>query len=474
MNRAIDASASKADPIEEGVNVLAVDDEPEVTQWFRLFLEPRGIHVRTAGDGRTAELLFGAFRPHIVFLDLMLPDTRGDLLLARMLELSPGTHIVIVSGHATVPTAVSMMKGGAFHVLEKPLSPDAILAVIEQAAATRHAVAEQEATSDISRLGRMMTRSQAMRQVFELVETAASAADVSVLVLGENGSGKELVASALHELSSRRAKPFVRINCAAIPAELLESELFGHRRGSFTGAHSDRQGLLELADGGSVLLDEIAEMSAALQAKLLRVLQDREVRPVGGVRPIKVDFRLICASNVEPRKAIAEGQLREDLYFRVNTITVRLPALRDRRIDIPLLAQHFLEHFAAEHGRVLGGFHEASMRALVRYDWPGNVRELEHAVERAVIVSKGRHVALSDLPETLRKPPTRRGAIAPSIPVGCTLEELERLAIRQTLELTNWNKRAAANILGIHRPTLYNKLRKYRLWRRSDRPRSSP
>jgi transcriptional regulator with PAS, ATPase and Fis domain len=325
-----------------------------------------------------------------------------------------------------------------------------------------HAPAEN-IPADVTRLEQMLTRSEAMKEVFELVRTAAPT-DVNVLVLGENGCGKELVASAIHDLSPRRARTFVRINCAAIPAELLESELFGHRRGAFSGAGADRAGLLELAHGGSVLLDEIAEMSPALQVKLLRVLQDREVRPVGSAHPIKVDFRLVCATNADPREAIADGRLREDLYFRVNTVTVRLPPVRERREDVPLLAHHFLERFAGDHGRRLAGFHEAAMRALTRYDWPGNVRELEHAIERAVIVSSGRHIALSDLPDSIRRPSGRRTP-ARSIPIGCTLEELERMAIQQTLDLTNWNKRATARILGIHRPTLYNKMRKYGLWR---------
>jgi transcriptional regulator with PAS, ATPase and Fis domain len=321
-----------------------------------------------------------------------------------------------------------------------------------------------DAQSEVSRLAQMMTCSTSMRQVFELVEAAAPT-DVNVLVLGENGSGKELVASAIHDLSPRRQRTFVRINCAAIPAELLESELFGHRRGAFSGATTDRPGLLELAAGGSVLLDEIAEMSTALQVKLLRVLQDREIRAVGSSHAVKVDFRLVCATNADPRQAMADGRLREDLFFRVNTVTVRLPALRDRREDIPLLAGHFLDRLSSEHAKVRAGFHAAAMRALTRYDWPGNVRELEHAIERAVVVSRGRQIALSDLPETVKRPGARRAAPPRPIPPGCTLAELERMAIIQTLEITNWNKRATAHILGIHRPTLYNKLRKYRLVR---------
>jgi DNA-binding NtrC family response regulator len=457
----------------EPVRILAVDDDIEITEWLKSLLETRGYDVRAASDGRTAELLFGTFRPHVVILDLMLPDSDGEQLMKQWLEIAPDTQVVIVSGHATVARAVSAMNAAAFHVLEKPASPSDIVAVVERATASRRIVARDEALGDVAQLGRMLTRSPRMKPVFELVETAAPT-DVSVLILGENGSGKELVASAIHELSARRSGTFVRINCAAIPAELLESELFGHRRGAFTGADSDRRGLLELADGGSVLLDEIAEMSPALQVKLLRVLQDREIRAVGSMRPSKVNFRLICATNVEPHAAIGDGRLREDLFFRINTITVRLPALRERQVDIPLLAQHFLEHFSNEHGKKFEGFHEAAMQALLRYEWPGNVRELEHTIERAVIVSRGRHIALSDLPDNLRKRPSRHVARTRGLPAGCTLEELERLAILQALELTNWNKRATAQMLGIHRPTLYSKLRKHNLTRRAGpRPKTS-
>jgi two-component system response regulator HydG len=265
----------------------------------------------------------------------------------------------------------------------------------------------------------------------------------------------------------------VKVNCAAIPAGLLESELFGHERGAFTGAVAGRKGLFEQSNRGSILLDEIGEMPLALQAKLLRVLQEREIRPVGSTTPVKADFRLICATNVDVSQAVADGRLRQDLYFRLNTIALQIPPLRERTGDIALLAPRFLRRFAASYGRPVERFTDHALRVLEEYAWPGNVRELEHVVERAVILAAGSRIDAGDLPATLRQLPVRTAGQV-SVPAGCSLEEVERLAILQTLELTDWNKRQAAKLLGIHRPTLYNKLRKYRLWRSEDRFRRDP
>ena len=291
--------------------------------------------------------------------------------------------------------------------------------------------------------------------------------DVSVLVVGENGTGKELVAAAIHDLSERRGATLIKVNCAAIPADLLESELFGHSRGAFTDAATERKGLFEMAHRGSIFLDEIAEMPPNLQAKLLRVLQEHEFRPVGSTQTLHADFRLICATNADPDEAVRQGQLREDLYFRLNTILLTVPPLRERPEDLPLLAVQFLRAFASQYGRNVEGIAPAAMRILEQHDWPGNVRELEHAIERAVILSRDTEIKPADLPAFGRTRAIK--ANSSGIPRGCTLEEVERLAILQTLELTGWNKRATADILGIHRPTLYNKLRKYRLWRSEDR-----
>jgi transcriptional regulator with PAS, ATPase and Fis domain len=316
-------------------------------------------------------------------------------------------------------------------------------------------------------LGRLISREPAMFKAFDLIRTAGPT-NVNVLILGENGTGKELAAAAIHEISLRSDKPFVKINCAAIPSELLESELFGYRRGAFTGATGDKKGLFEVASKGSLLLDEIGEMPVHLQVKLLRVLQDREFTPLGATSAVKADFRLICATNIDPMDQVRAGRLRKDLYFRLNTISVELPPLRERRLDISLLAMLFLELFGERHGRQLRSFEPAAMRALERHLWPGNVRELEHIVERAVILGRGPDIVVGDLAESVTRPAAVSLARTAHLG-GCTLQELERIAILQTLEMTGWNKRATANMLGIHRPTLYNKLRKYRLWRREDR-----
>jgi transcriptional regulator with PAS, ATPase and Fis domain len=271
------------------------------------------------------------------------------------------------------------------------------------------------------------------------------------------------VGTAIHEHSARRARPFIKINCAAIPSELMESELFGHKKGSFTGAVSDKVGLMEAADGGSLLLDEIAEMPVTLQVKLLRVLQEREFRPVGSNRVIRPNFRLICATNLDVEKAMAEGKLREDLYFRINTVTLSIPPLRDRPEDVPLLAEHFMQVFRSRHNRAVEGIHPEAMRVLLRYRWPGNVRELEHVIERGVIVAEGPQVMTDDLSPVVNSSDRQPPSSTFTIPPHHTLAEIEKLAILQTLERTSGNKRKAAHILGVYRPTLYSKLRKYHL-----------
>lgn len=308
-----------------------------------------------------------------------------------------------------------------------------------------------------------------MRHVLGIVRSVA-ATDASVLITGENGTGKELVADALHQLSDRARGPFVKINCAAMPAELIESELFGHRRGAFTGAISDKMGLFEQATGGSLLLDEIGEMPYALQAKLLRVLQERQARPLGGNRTVALDFRLITSTNIDLQQAIAQGRFREDLFFRINTIAVELPPLRERAEDIPVLAEYFREQFAAEYGRGVTAIRQNAHHALLRHAWRGNVRELEHAIERAVIVCQGHEIVASDLPEAVTADRTDPHDAALDLGVA-TLEEVERAAILRTLEHTRGNKRAAAAILGVYRPVLYSKLRKYGIGTIESRPR---
>jgi len=303
-------------------------------------------------------------------------------------------------------------------------------------------------------------QSKSMRELFELVESVA-ASEANILIQGENGTGKELIANAIHHHSARVQGPFIKINCAAIPHDLIESELFGYRRGAFTGAAADKLGLFELAEGGSLLLDEIGEMPSTTQTKLLRVLQQREYRPVGGERTIRVDFRLICSTNVELEQALRDGRIREDLYFRINTITLRVPALRERSEDIPLLCNFFLSKFNQRYQKAVRTISAAAYHLLIRNRWAGNVRELENAIERAVLVCKTGEITPNDLPEAIRE----EGSPAPefTVPPHRTLAEIEKMAIVQTLQRTNWNKQEAAQILGLYRPTLYSKMKKHEI-----------
>jgi transcriptional regulator with PAS, ATPase and Fis domain len=301
-----------------------------------------------------------------------------------------------------------------------------------------------------------------MQRVLETIASVADA-DANVLVVGESGTGKELIANALHERSHRADGPWIKINCAALPKDLIESELFGHTKGAFTGATTDKVGLLEEAHGGSLLLDEITEMPVDLQAKLLRVLEDRVVRRLGGAKSVPVDFRLISSTNRSAEVAVKEGHLRRDLYFRINTVTITVPPLRDRRDDIAILVRAFLDRYRAKHARGVEDIEPDAYRRLLTYAWPGNVRELQHAIERAVLVARGNAITIADLPESLQhvEDDATTPAIAPSeVPSG-SLEDIERASILKALDATRWNKQAAAALLGLRRPTLYSKMRKH-------------
>jgi DNA-binding NtrC family response regulator len=375
---------------------------------------------------------------------------------------------MVITAYGSVRKAMEATKGaGAFYVLEKPFEPDEVIALVKAAVEHRKLVVENselrrrlvEQSADSEILG----SAPSIQRVLETIASVADA-DANVLILGESGTGKELIANALHERSARHEGPFVKINCAALPKDLIESELFGHTKGSFTGATTEKVGLLEEAHRGSLLLDEITEMPIDLQAKLLRVLEERVVRRIGGAKSIPVDFRLISSSNRSPEQAVKEGHLRQDLYFRINTVAIEIPPLRERREDLPMLVQAFLSRYSAKHGRTIDSIEPEAYRRLLAYQWPGNVRELQHAIERAVLVAHGREIALGDLPESLQHGGGDHGpagSIAPSeVPSG-SLEEIERASILKALEATRWNKQAAAALLGLRRPTLYSKMRKH-------------
>src|SRR5918993_4616645 len=386
--------------------VLAIDDEPAMTEWLKMVIEAEGYEVRTALIGTRGEEIFKQWRPDVVVSDLMLPDIDGIALLRRLKDVDPWPEIIVISGQGTVARAVEAGQAGAFYFLEKPVSQDGLMDLIRRAIEQTQARAEHRQLKEQVRnqysFANIVGQSKKMKELFELVESVA-ASDANILIQGENGTGKELITNAIHYNSNRVKGPFIKINCAAIPKELIESELFGYKKGAFTGAMGDKEGLFEMAEGGSLLLDEIGEMPPYLQTKLLRVLQEREYRPIGSDRLVHVDFRLICATNIALGVALREGKLREDLYFRINTITLRVPPLRERSEDIPLLCTHFLDKFRARYQKNVKTLAPSGFHLLIRNRWPGNVRELENAIERAVLVSKGSEVAVSDLPESIRE-----------------------------------------------------------------------
>jgi DNA-binding NtrC family response regulator len=449
--------------------ILVVDDEKTIADGLRLTLESEGYGVRTAGSVREALGALVQGEPHAAIVDLMLPDGDGLQLTRELKRRDPALEVLVITAYGSVRKAMEATKGaGAFHVLEKPFEPDELLVLLENALEHRKLVGENadlkrrlvDQVTDTEILG----SAPGIQRVLETVAAVADA-DANVLIVGESGTGKELLANALHEKSHRRGGPWIKINCAALPKDLIESELFGHTRGAFTGATTDKVGLLEEADGGSLLLDEITEMPIDLQAKLLRVLEERMVRRLGAAKAVPVDFRLISSTNQSPDVALRDGHLRQDLYFRINTVTIAVPPLRERRDDIPILVRAFLDRYRTKHARPVEGIEPEAYRRLLSWSWPGNIRELQHAIERAVLVTRGPMIVLEDLPEQLQHVAREGGlgpsAVAPSqVPAG-SLEEIERASILKALETTRWNKQAAAALLGLRRPTLYSKMRKH-------------
>jgi two-component system, NtrC family, response regulator AtoC len=450
--------------------VLVVDDEASIADGLRLTLEAEGYSVRIAGSVRTALSAVAQAEAHVAIVDLMLPDGDGLSLTRDLKTRDPALEVIVITAYGSVRKAMEATKGaGAFHIVEKPFEPDEVLGLVKNALEHRKLVVENtelrrrlvEQTADSEILG----SAPGIQRVMETIASVADT-DANVLIIGESGTGKELIANALHERSARRDGPWIKINCAALPKDLIESELFGHTKGSFTGATTEKIGLLEEAHKGSLLLDEITEMPVDLQAKLLRVLEERVVRRLGGAKSIPVDFRLLSSTNRSPEQAVKDGQLRQDLYFRINTVTIGVPPLRERREDLPVLVRSFLDRYRAKHQRPVEGIEPEAYRRMMGYPWPGNVRELQHALERAVLVARGRELTLGDLPESLQHGAGEGalgGSIAPSeVPSG-SLEEIERASILKALDSTRWNKQAAAALLGLRRPTLYSKMRKHNI-----------
>ncbi|MGQ0701694.1 MAG: sigma-54-dependent transcriptional regulator [Gemmatimonadales bacterium] len=447
--------------------VLVIDDEEGIRQALRQVLEYEGWEVRTAGSGGEGITGYPEFRPQVVLLDVKMAGLDGLDTLTRLRELDPPATVVMISGHGTIATAVQATRRGAFDFLEKPLDADKLLVTLRNAL-QHSALANQnrELRRVLDRRYLMVGQSVALEEVRSLIARVGPT-NARVFILGDNGTGKELVARALHENSPRREHPFVEVNCAAIPSELIESELFGHMKGSFTGAFADRAGKFELADGGTLFLDEVGDMSLSAQAKVLRVLQEGVVTRIGAARSVEVDVRVLAATNKNLEKEIAAGRFREDLWHRLNVIPIRVPPLRERLEDLPLLVEHFIAVLSGEAGVIPKTFHPDALRALARRDWPGNVRELRNGVERLLILAPGRSVTATDVARVLPLPEGAEPVPEPQRPV--TLEsfrqETERAFILAKLQELNWNIAETARELSIPRSNLYKKIQQYGLSR---------
>ena len=443
--------------------VLIVDDDAAMRDYLREELEHEGFTVDVASGGRTGIERVKQGGIDLVVSDVKMPDLDGLDLLREVREVQPAPYVITITAFGSIDTAIRAVKLGAFDYITKPFEIEQLVLVLEKA------LTEQALRSEVTRLREevarsvsfenIIGRSRAMQEVFGLVRRVASS-QASVLITGESGTGKELVARAIHAKSPRGRRPFVAINCAAIPESLLESDLFGHKRGAFTDARSDKPGLFVEAAGGTIFLDEIGELPLTLQPKLLRVLQEREVRPLGATRAEAVDVRVITATNRQLEKRLKDGRFREDLFYRLNVIHVHLPPLRDRAEDVLPLAEHFLARSAARAGKPVRGFRESTKKILMAYNWPGNVRELENVVERAVALAESDILSPEDLPPALldRKNQDR---ITTAVEQGLTLDELEREYIQRVLEAEGGNKTRAAQRLGLDRKTLYRKLDEY-------------
>ena len=445
--------------------VLIAEDDAAQRLGLQQLLRSWGYVVDVASDGQEALNKIAETRPAIVLSDMVMPNLDGlELLRALKQSHDTETTLVLLTAQGSVETAVEAIKQGAYDYLTKPIDPQRLRIVLDQVSSRNDTLREVRALrrqlQDRGTFGRMIGNSLEMRKIYHVIEQAAPT-PASVLIHGESGTGKELVAQTIHQLSPRVHQPFVPLNCAAIPDTLLESELFGHEKGAFTGAINRRAGAFELAHKGTLFLDEIAEMTPITQAKLLRVLQERNFRPLGGNREQSVDIRVIAATNVNPGDAVKNGKLREDLYYRLNVFAIELPPLRQRKEDLPLLIQSFLAEFNQRNNKHVSALDPAAMRILEQYNWPGNVRELRNVIERAVILSSGEFVDQKHLPPLVTESPD---IVKPTLSLapGTTVEEAERRLILMTLEHTRDNKTRAAEILGISLKTLHNKLNKLR------------
>jgi two-component system response regulator HydG len=443
-----------------GHRVLVVDDEREIRESVRLILSKEGHQTDVAESARQALEKLQTTRYQLVLTDFRMPDLDG-LELLRLVKLHhPQTEVVILTGYGTIDMAVQAIREGAYDFIQKPIRRVAILRTVEKALEKQALLVEnkklREELSSVRGAKEIIATSPAMRRTIEVAEQVAPSS-ATILITGESGTGKEVIANVIHFGSARKDQPFIKVSCAAIPETLLEGELFGHERGAFTGAHTQRKGRFELADHGTLFLDEIGEMSPSTQVKLLRVLQEGEFERLGGTKTIRVDVRLIAATNANLEEAVERKGFRRDLFYRLNVITLNIPPLRERPEDIPLLADYFLRRATAKNAKAIDTISEEAMDRLLAYSWPGNVRELENVIERAVVLSRGASIGIDDLPPTLGTVERDRREVR--IPIGTSMDRVEKLLIEETLRHTGGNKEKAAKLLGVATRTIYRKVR---------------
>ena len=457
--------------------LMIVDDDPLVADSLAVFLKSRDYDVKVETDAhRALRRLRDGDGADLILTDVNMPGLDGFGLLREARKIDPNIVVVMLTGYGTIESAVKAMREGAEDYVTKPVIDEEMLLTVERALKRRKLTQENEQLKRQLRsslkLDNLIGADHRMRKMFETMQTVASTR-ATVLLTGESGTGKSMVAKAIHHASTRSDKPFVEVNCGALPESLLESELFGHKRGAFTGAEADRMGKFLRADGGTIFLDEIATASPALQVKLLRILQERRFERVGDDESVQVDVRVLLATNIDLKKAVDEGAFREDLYHRINVVSIEIPPLRDRRSDIPLLAEHFLKRYVRENEKAVESISDEAMQLLVRYDWPGNVRELENAIERAVVLTRESILKAGDFPLEIAGGEGAAGTgglqldFRPDgrtvIPLKKALEGPEKEIIAATLASVNWNRQKAAKLLDINRTTLFNKMRKYGL-----------
>ena len=443
--------------------ILVAEDDLETHEDWRETLTTWGYAVDLAEDGVRALELINSNQPDILLADLRMPRKDGLELLQDIRQMGIYLPTIIISGQGDVPEAVEAIKLGAVDYLRKPVDPPHLKQMLRNLAENirmrNENLSLRRRLAEVGEVGPLFGKSPAMRRVTAMIERIADAS-ASVVITGESGTGKELVALTIHQMSSRRSGAYVGLNCAAIPETLMESELFGHERGAFTGADRRREGCFEAANGGTLLLDEITEMKIELQAKLLRVLEEQRLRRVGGSAEVALDVRVLAASNRDVAQAVRDGKLREDLYYRLNVFTIELPPLRERPDDLPLLVQSFVQHYAARNNKDVVGVDDEALSALRSHPWPGNVRQLRNVIERALVMSSGRVIRRADLPKEFHSISPVEGGYF-KLRVGSTLEQMEKELITRTIQFTGGNKTRAAQVLGVSPKTLYNKLERY-------------